>query len=389
MDELARRALNTLLAASDRAAAGVRTRAPALTESHLSEYRDLRSLQAKESFEATLKDARAQGAVTLHWDDYMPNGFIKRVDLLDIVKLADFLGQVTAASVVAGAELHLQPYLTRFPVLSDVLHAWQKLRKVRGLDASEATSWIDAVTVVDFARANTEAERVDLPLRVASARLFNDSKRIERLYVPIDVLLQSAIDAAPREAPEVWGELGLFREEQPARLAGRVVVRRERLTSFLDIPYSGFSPATILGLDSRPSAVLSIENQTNFHIEARAGYDKDVLIIYSAGMPSPSWRKMYTTMLKDVSVGTPVLHWGDVDEGGFRIAARIAREAAISGHTLRPWKMSPEDIPESLRRTAKASTLARMKRYAEEAGWAELGEKVAAAGVTVEQEAIA
>jgi len=114
-----------------------------------------------------------------------------------------------------------------------------------------------------------------------------------------------------------------------------------------------------------------------------------VLIIYSAGMPSPSWRKMYTTMLKDVSVGTPVLHWGDVDEGGFRIAARIAREAAISGHTLRPWKMSPEDIPESLRRTAKASTLARMKRYAEEAGWAELGEKVAAAGVTVEQEALA
>ncbi len=258
MDELARRALNTLLAASDRAAAGVRTRAPALTESHLSEYRDLRSLQAKESFEATLKDARAQGAVTLHWDDYMPNGFIKRVDLLDIVKLADFLGQVTAASVVAGAELRLQPYLTRFPVLSDVLHAWQKLRKVRGLDASEATSWIDAVTVVDFARANTEAERVDLPLRVASARLFNDSKRIERLYAPIDVLLQSAIDAAPREAPEVWGELGLFREEQPARLAGRIVVRRERLTSFLDIPYSGFSPATILGLDSQPSAVLSI-----------------------------------------------------------------------------------------------------------------------------------
>lgn len=388
MDERARHALNVLLTGADRAAAGVRTRTPALTESHLSEYRKLRSLEAKESFEATLKDARSQGAIELRWDDHDQSGFIKRVNLLDIARLAAFLGQPTAASVVAEASFSLQPHIERFPVVAEVLQAWQKLEKVRGLAANEVGMWVDAVAVVDFARANTEVERVDLPLRVASARLFNDSKRIERLHAPIDVLLLGAIDAVPRDSSDVWRELGLFREEQPARLAGQVVVKRERIAACLDIPYSGLAPATILGLDSRPSAVLSIENQTNFHIEARAGYDKDVLLIYSAGMPSPAWRKMYTTMLRDIPVGTPVLHWGDVDEGGFRIAARIAREAANSGHTLRPWKMSPDDIPESLRRAAKASTLTRMKHYAEEAGWGELGEKVAAAGVTVEQEAL-
>jgi hypothetical protein len=388
MDEGARHALETLLSAADRSAAGVRVRVPALTESHLVQYRQLRSLDAKESFEATMKDARVRGAIDLMWDDHARNGFIKRVNLLDIAKLASFLSRETAASVAAAARLQLEPHLERYPVLAQVLQSWGKLKKVRGLGPGDVALWLDALAVVDFARANTEAERVDLPLRVASARLFKDSKRIERLHAPIDVLLLEAIDATPREPAEVWHELGLFREEQPARLAGNVIVRRERLADYLDVPYTGLSPTTVLGLGSKPSAVLSIENQTTFHVEARAGYDKEVLLIYSAGMPSPAWRKMYATLLRDVAVGTPILHWGDVDEGGFRIAANIGREATAAGHTLQPWKMSPDDVPEDRRRPAKASTLTRMAAHARAAGWTDLAERITSAGFTVEQESL-
>lgn len=388
MDERAQRALDKLFAAGNRSEAGMTTRAPALTSSNLAEYRDSPSLQSKEAFEAAMRDAQAQGAVELLWDDFTQTGFITRVNLRDISKLARLLGRETAASQVARAREQLEQHLVCFPVLCDVLERWQRLRPARGLGPQEAPQWLDAVRAIEFAHTYTEAARVDVPLRVASARLFNDSKRIERLAGPIDALLVGNLEAAPREPSEVWRELGLFREEQPVRLAGQVIVKRERVTDYLDVPYAGLAATTIRGLGSAPSAVLSIENQTNFHIEARNGCHADVLLLYSAGMPSPAWRAMYATVLHDVAAGTPVYHWGDLDEGGFRIAARIAKDALAAGHRLRPWRMNPNDVPPERRVKAEEATLDRMKLYACEAGWDELGQAVRDAGFTVEQEGL-
>lgn len=81
-----------------------------------------------------------------------------------------------------------------------------------------------------------------------------------------------------------------------------------------------------------------------------------------------------------------VRHWGDVDEGGFRIAARIAKVARETGHILWPYHMSPEHVPEQMRVPASAATLIRMQRFAKAAGCSELGAAVVAAGFTAEQE---
>lgn len=388
MDARARSALEKLLTASNRSGAGVSSRAPVLTSSHLSAYQASTSLVSKEQFEATLKDARARGAIELVWDDFTQQGFIKRVTLTDIHKLAHFLGQETAEAQVALARTQLKALLEDRPVLSQVLDRWAKLKTVRGTGPLDVALWLDAARVIDFARENTLQARVDIPIRAASARLFNDSKRIEKLAAPIDVLLVGDVNSAPREAFNVWRELGLFREDQPARLAGRVVVRRHRVEAVLDAPYGGFDPTTVLGLASAPSAVLSIENQTSFHVQARSDFDKDVLLLYTAGMPSPAWRAMYAVLLRDIPRGTPVYHWGDLDEGGFRIAARISKDAAVTGHALLPWRMDPSDVPQDRRRVALLPTLRRMKQFAVEAGWAGLGQAVEDAGFTVEQEAL-
>lgn len=80
MDARARQLLEKLLRDGDKADAGVRSRAAALTQWNLAAYRSERSLQAKESFETTMQAARAQGAVGLTWDDSQEgNGFIERV----------------------------------------------------------------------------------------------------------------------------------------------------------------------------------------------------------------------------------------------------------------------------------------------------------------------
>lgn len=389
MDPLARSVLEKLLTYGEGKGAGVRTRSAALTSSRLAEYRDSRSLQAKQSFETTMHAARVIGAISLAWDDrFTEDGFISRVDLCDLRKLADFLGKVPIQDHLLAAHERLSPLIDRFPVLDEVISRWARLRKVRSLGPEDLQDWVDAARVIDFARANLDRETNDIPIREASARLFNNSKRIEMLLAPVDVLLSGDAEAEARQSSDVWQELGLFREEHPVRLAGNVMVRRERVTAYLDTPYSGLPAPTVMELASKPQLLMTIENQTTFHSEARRRCDENVLLIYTAGMPTPAWRAMYVRLLKDLPVGVPVYHWGDIDEGGFRIAATLAYEANGAGHTLKPWLMHPDDVPLERRTVAKPGTLMRIKYFAAAAGWAELGESVAEAGFTVEQEGL-
>lgn len=387
MDSHARALLEKLLADGEKAAAGRRARRPALTQLNLAKYRDLRSLPAKESFEATMRAARAVGAVELTWDDLgKEEGFIQRVDLISVPLLAEVLGCVPIADQVRSAELFFAPLLDRFPVLSEVLERWRGLRNVRTLAPDSVHEWLDAAKTIEYAKSNNNGDSITLPIREASARLFKDSKRIERLLAPVDVLLSGSVDGSTRDQTEVWNELGLFREEHPVRLAGRILVERERATSYLDIPYVGLPATTIKRLASTPRLIMTIENQTTFHSEARRRCEEEVLLIFTAGMPTPAWRAMYIRLLRDVPASVPVYHWGDVDEGGFRIAAALANDAAMVGHVLKPWLMHPNDVPTDLRRPASPSTLARIRHFAELAGWKDLGAAVSDAKFTAEQE---
>ncbi|MBL0121654.1 MAG: DUF2399 domain-containing protein [Betaproteobacteria bacterium] len=112
-------------------------------------------------------------------------------------------------------------------------------------------------------------------------------------------------------------------------------------------------------------------------------------MIYTAGVPTPAWRAMYVRLLRELKLGVPVYHWGDIDEGGFWIAASLAHDASGAGHKIKPWLMWPADLPLARRTIAKPGTIARIKHFAMAAGWQDLGEAIAAAGFTVEQEGLA
>lgn len=386
MDPLARKALERLLKSADKHEAGVSVRRPALTGSALAGYHALRSLKEKEDFEAVMAYGQAEGAIKIQRPRHDPLGLIERVELVDVARLAMLLGQVPHAARVQTARQTLTEHLVAYPVLLDVLSVWEKLRTVRSTGPDDAAGWSMACDVIAYCRAQVTLGATETPVRDASARLFKDSKRIESLVPRLDVLLTGNIEDDARPELEVLQELGLYREQQPARLAGNVVVRRERGAFPLDRAYCALPPSTVLGLGSMPSQVLTIENQTTFHVWARQHCDSDVLCIYTAGMPSPAWRAMYLRLLRELPAGTPVLHWGDVDEGGFRIAAFLSRCAADLGHALLPWKMRPADVPESLRRPAPAPTLERMVNYAREAGWSDLAQELAEAKLVAEQE---
>lgn len=384
IDPVARGLLNRLLTAGDRADAGVSSRQPRLVGKQLEAYRQ-QTYQARQRCEVALIAARSVGAIALQRDPVDPEGgMIERIDLLDAERLADFLGGKTLKSRASSAESVLAPLVDEFPVLGEVLEKWSATKKVRRLGPDSVTDWFDAVAVVHFCQRLRSEDSI--PVRDASRRLFKDSKRIEKLTGPLDILLAGSIDARPRSGREVWQEIGLHREEQPALCAGRVELKRQRVSAILDIPYAGFPPATVLGVVTRPERVISIENLTTFHTEAKRLCDEPVLLLYTAGMPSPIWRAMYVRLLASVPNEVPVFHWGDYDEGGFRIAAVLARDARQVGHQLQPWRMRPEEIPHDMRVTASAKTIERMQYFAQQAGWTEIVSAINAAGFTTEQE---
>lgn len=162
-------------------------------------------------------------------------GFIKRIELADSKLLADFLGKVPAEVLLTNAKRLLAPFVERFPVLVEVLQQWEQLRTVRTFTAKDAQDWVDAIRVIDFARDNSAPGVISIPIKEASGKIFKSTKRIKKLAAPIDVLLTGSLDAEIRPPSEIWEEIGLLREEHPTRMAGKVIVERERLAACLDI----------------------------------------------------------------------------------------------------------------------------------------------------------
>lgn len=385
---IARDLLGKLLEAGNKHAAGARARAPALTAAHLKPYSELRSWQHKQECDETFLAARDAGAVTLKRDKLNPNdGLFERIDLVDVQALARFLGCSTYADQLNQTIGQLEPLKVEFPVILEVIGRWRSMAKVRGLGPQDPVAWIDAAKIIRACAARSQ-EAIAAPVREFSARLFLDSKRIEALTPQLDILLSGSIEDSPRPAAQVWQELGLFREEHPVLLAGHVQIARSRSTGLIDAPYMGLPAATILGVISAVSEVITIENKTTFHSEAKRRQDDEVLLIYTAGMPSPAWRAMYGRLLNSFPPTTVIYHWGDVDEGGFRIASTIAAVAMEAGFSLQPYRMSPEDVPLKMRVRASARTLERIHHFARAAGWPALGEAMCEAGFVAEQEAL-
>jgi len=385
---IARDLLAKLLEAGNKHAAGARARAPALTAVHMKPYSELRSRQHKQECDEVFLAARDAGAVALQRDKLNPNdGLFERIDLLDVQALARFLGRSTYADQLAQTVAQLESLKADFPVILEVIGRWTGMAKVRGLGPQDAGAWIDAAKTIRACAARSQ-DAIAAPVREFSARLFLDSKRIEALTAQLDVLLSGSVEESPRAADQVWQEMGLFREEHPILLAGSVHIVRERATGLIDTPYLGLPAATIQRVASKVTEVITIENKTTFHSEAKRRQNDEVLLIYTAGMPSPAWRAMYMRLLVSLPSATPVLHWGDVDEGGFRIASTIAAVSAAAGFQLQPFAMSPDDVPPAMRRKASDRTLERIHHFACAAGWPELGRSLQKAGFVVEQEAL-
>lgn len=350
----------------------------------------LTSLAELESFHAEIAVAEHAGAIRVDRARHRGDGErLVRITMADLAALARHLGVVLLDDRVAQAESVLAPWRKPFPVLDQVLAAWRADRKPRRAGPEAAIDLADAARAVAARAADEGHERI---LRRESARLFGDSKRLEQLTPWIDMLVSGELGASGMDDEHVWAAIGLRREPQPLLVAGPGRVWLASVELPLARPYLGLPTEEVRTISTTACCLVSIENLASFHDATRAAGAGQALLLYTGGMPSPAWRAAYVRVLGGLSPELPIFHWGDIDEGGFRIGAKLAETAAAAGRTLRPWMMTPEAVPEAIRAAAPrpgAARLDRMCDWAHRAGWSDLALALERAPLVLEQERLA
>lgn len=379
MNKVAQRALQKLLSQAESAwASGVSGKALSLpfTEAKLPAYFDFPTSADRLACNADLGLAEHAQAIAILWDPRSGDRRqIQRITLVDADKLAAFLEVTARWAVIEAAHEALSRFVDEFPVLSQVIAVWKEGAAVRRTSANDVGDWQDACRVIRRRRASGDA---DLPHRGLSVSLFHDSKRLEELWPMLDILLQGGMDGASRSDEEICGELGIVKFPSTFLLAGRVGLVYDGQALDVRTPYLGVSPTHIDAIEplGEIDTLLSVENLSTFHELARQALaERRCAVIYTAGMPSPSWLRVYRLLLQALPGHAEVLHWGDIDAGGFRIANRLASACQDGSRVLSPYGMAGElikagsEATEGARKTLDQAELRTIRRICSARAW--------------------
>lgn len=361
------------------------------TQASLPEYYRLERFANREEYHARLQAFINAGAVCADWDRSAgERGQLARVTMTNPIAAAVLLGidlpWVLASMAIRDLRSAAKEGL---PSIDHITDGWRHGKSPGGVAAEKASQFIDSMRVIDAAQRLGAGDK-DLLLRRLSAQLFGDTKRIESLARQIAFLLGEPDDP---EQEDVFARLGLVKHPQPMLLSGppSCGVRVSAEVIPLVRPYLGLRPDTIEGLQigSDPiRQVLTIENLASFNEAAQdASNPNDLLLIYVAGNPTPSLLATYSRLLKSAKPST-VMHWGDIDVGGFRIAARLADSAMAVGHRLELWRMNPAESATDQNNSASTQKIDQIAIICEKYRWMHVLEGIKRHPVFQEQEFI-
>lgn len=187
--------------------------------------------------------------------------------------------------------------------------------------------------------------------RVFSLRCLGDSKAFEKhhrsrllrvlqKYLPMDTeeMTEEALlrQVGLEKYPEWFSLFGDVRFEWPD---GRNLDVAP-LTDGLQISAADIPKAHIC-LGPQVSTLLFVENKANYYDTIRNHSSPEAVVVYHGGFYSPQRRRFFQQLCRAAGPHTQLLHWGDIDLGGFEMDSRLRREIDSRIH---PWRMNVEQL---------------------------------------------
>jgi hypothetical protein len=236
----------------------------------------------------------------------------------------------------------------------------------------------------------------EIPYRVFSVRVFNDSKRFEPLKGAIARL-------ARRHQPEwrslsnqeVLRELGLVANPGHLYLYGpwRLVDAYGQIMSLAEFYPSVGIPTALAARVERvqvdAARVVCVENLTSFYELVRhEGQGLAALCLW--GNPSPTSRHLLRRLAVDLSPTIPLFLWADIDYGGLNILAQLRIQVSPR---FAPYCMDRDTLDAHAHWAHPLSSvdernLARLRRHPALADMTPVIDYMLVRGIKLEQEAI-
>ncbi len=236
-----------------------------------------------------------------------------------------------------------------------------------------------------------------VPYRVFSVRVFNDSKRFDRLKGAVARLARRYHpEWRPLTNRELLRELGLVANPDHVYLYGpwRLVDGQGQLTSLSEF-YPSVGIPTMLAsrlarAETEADRVICVENLAPFY-ELIKWEGRGLAALCLWGNPSPASRHLLGRLAQTLPTDVPLLLWADLDYGGLSILAQLREKVSPR---FAPYRMDPETL-EAHAHWAQPLTsrderyLARLNNHPLLVDMLPLIEAMLERGVKLEQEAVA
>lgn len=238
--------------------------------------------------------------------------------------------------------------------------------------------------------------RVEIPYRIFSVRVFNDSKRFDALKGAIARLARRHQPAWRSLSPqETLRELGLVANPGHLYLYGpwQLVDAHGQVASLGDFHPSVGIPSALAAHVQRVSVaaprVVCVENLASFYELVRhKGQGLAALCLW--GNPSPAGRHLLRCLVQNLPQDVPLLLWADIDYGGLHILAQLRRQVS---RDFAPYFMDAATLDAHARwaqplTTGDERNLARLRRHPALADMTPLIDHMLLRRLKLEQEAV-
>lgn len=301
---------------------------------------DFPSAAERTAFDRLLADAERQGAISLVKGRGEARHLTERIRLKDAVRLYEFLGRIPALERARAAVFRLRA--SAGPKHTDAVEArdrisegWLRGERPFSISLEQTDQAIEFITALDAVLARDPMDRRDL--RTYSGQATGNTKLLERYTSRIISFLKQIgkLDADLSDN-EAMASLGLEKFSQPVLVAGPV---RLAGAEFASLVYVGVPPEQAPAIEPAGAirSILTIENLASFNRHVREALQANDVAVYTGGFPSRAVAAALVAISRWTGI-THIYHWGDIDEGGLRIALRLTSLLTIP---VLPHLMNP------------------------------------------------